>query len=192
MRFSHQFEYLSTNWKLLCKRVKRKPCRFCYKRGHIKNHGFLKGVHPIEPCQELRGIRFLCSNRYSNRGCGKSFSTLFSQMLPNHTTRSEHLKVFCDLLLKLKNVHAAWYRSAVPFSLRTAYRWLRKIKNSQAIIRSNIQTVPKDHMEKELATYLTTIRLMKQRHQYAEDYISSYQQQYQTSIFFSSQSTFSS
>ena len=183
MRFIHQFEYMSDNWQLACKRAKTKPCRFCNCSGCIKNHGFLRGVHPDKHLLEIRGIRFLCSDRHGNKGCGRTFSLLFNHILPRHSTRSTNLSDFFDTLLNFNNVHAALYHSAVPFSLRTAYAWLKKLKNSQAVIRSNIRAVPYDHLGITQAPHLTTIGLIRKLSRLSNDYIANYQQRHQTAFF---------
>ena len=122
--------------------------------------------------------------KLENKGCGRTFSVLFSHILPRHSTRSRHLKDFFNTLLNFSNVHAAWYHSSVPFSIRTAYNWLKKLKNSQAIIRSNMRTAPRNHLEKTLEPHLETISLIRKQSQLSDDYIADYQQRYQTAFFF--------
>ena len=132
MRFTTPLIFKSSEWILISESVKSEPCRHCNRRGYLNNHGALRGIHITKPKQQTRGVRIYCSNRYSNRGCGRTFSILFNSMLPSLSIRAKQLTDFFKKLLTSKNVHAAWYSSAITFSLRSAYRWVKRLQLNQA------------------------------------------------------------
>ena len=138
MRFTSPLIFPSSKWLLTSEIVKAKPCRHCKQSGQLKSHGALRGIHLSKPKPALRGIRIYCSNRYSNMGCGRTFSVLFSSMLPSLTVRAKHLSLFFKKLLTANSIHAAWHSSRIPFSLRSAYRWIEKLKLNQAMLRTTV------------------------------------------------------
>lgn len=188
MRFTPLIQYQTSKWLLLCETVKAEPCQCCQKKGHLKRHGRLRGISltGIEPC--IRGLRFYCSNRYSNSGCGRTFTVFFNTVVPHLTVRAKQLSAFFQLLLTGKSSHAAWYSIALPFSLRSAYRWIARLKSNQPTLRSAVYTdLPEAELE-NMPTHLATVTYLQQRLPSAECFVSAYQQQTQTSFFSASSS----
>lgn len=183
MRFTSQLIFPSSEWILISETIKATPCRHCSKSNHIKSHGALRGIHLSEPEQELRGIRFYCSNRYSNKGCGRTFSVLFSSMLPALTVRAKQLKAFFKRLLTESSIHAAWYSSKIPFSLRSAYRWVEKLKLNQATIRSAIYSSLPSESDHSSPPHRETISYLNTTWPQPDDFVEAFQQQTQTSLF---------
>ena len=127
---------LTTNaWLFTCENIKSEPCRHCSSTGHLKSHGKLEGTCVDKPGKVTRGLRFFCSNRYSNKGCGRTFSVLFGTFISGHTLDTENLFRLIKRLLAAPNPHAAWQASGIPFSLRSVYRWVRKLTLNQPTIR---------------------------------------------------------
>lgn len=183
MRFTTPLIFPSSNWLLTAEILKAKPCRHCKKRGNLKSHGALRGTHLSEPQQALRGIRIYCSNRYSNKGCGRTFSVLFSSMLPSLTVRAKHLSLFFKKLLTANSIHAAWYSSGIPFSLRSAYRWINKFKLNQATIRSAVYSTLPPESPHPPHPHLETINYLTAAFPQSDNFIEAFQQQTQTSLF---------
>ena len=126
---------MTSAWLLTQENIKAGPCRHCSVTGHVKNHGKLQGVGIDQPRNTTRGLRFFCSNRYSNKGCGRTFSVLFNTFIANHSLNTRHLLKLINQLLVTPNPHAAWQTSGIPFSLCSVYRWVKKLSLSQPTIR---------------------------------------------------------
>lgn len=187
MRFTTPLAFPSSAWLLLSESVKTDPCCHCKKKGSLKSHGALRGAHLSKPEKELRGIRFFCSNRYSNKGCGRTFSILFSSMIPALSLRAKQLTHFFKELLQKDSIHAAWHGSHLPFSLRSAYRWVKKFQLNQSTIRSAVYSTLPNEDASPLAPHLETIRYLQASS--SGDFVEAFQLQHQTSIFPEKQST---
>lgn len=135
MRYTTPLRHLTNAWLLAGENIKAEPCRHCSATGHVKNHGQLTGIGINRPENTTRGLRFFCSNRYSNKGCGRTFSVLFSTFITHHSLDTKHLLTLINQLLITPNTHAAWHRSGIPFSLRSVYRWVKKLSLNQPTIR---------------------------------------------------------
>lgn len=183
MRFTTPLAFPSSKWLLISETVKSEPCRHCKKNGHLKSHGALRGIHISEPKMVIRGIRIYCSNRYSNMGCGRTFSVLFSSMLPALTVRAKHLSLFFKALLTVNCVHAAWHSSRIPYSLRSAYRWIKKLKLNQATLRAAAySTLPCESPHSPLP-HLETISYLTTAFPQSDNFVRAFQQQTQISLF---------
>lgn len=183
MRFTSPLTFPSSKWILTSEALKAKPCRHCNQSGQLKSHGALRGIHLSEPRKSLRGIRIYCSNRYSNIGCGRTFSVLFSSMIPALTVRARHLSEFFKKLLTANSIHAAWHSSHIPFSLRSAYRWVEKLKLNQAILRTAVySSIPSEHHNSS-PPHLETISYLNAAFPQSNNTIKAFQLQTQTSVF---------
>ena len=60
-------------WTTLVERLKRTACPHCQVVGRLIRHGCLVGYDESQR-QSLRARRIYCSNRHSQRGCGRTFS----------------------------------------------------------------------------------------------------------------------
>jgi len=119
--------------------LQAQPCLHCGNRDFLKAHGFLRGISQV-----LRGVRFYCSNRGSNTGCGRTFSVHFEGHLP-HVSHS---------VAQVAQVIASQCQPAgakgIP-ALRevledicaktTAYRWIKQFRDSQTHIRSSLYLI---------------------------------------------------
>ena len=61
-----------------------------------------------------RGLRLLCSDRYSNSGCGRTFSAHWDELIPGAS------------LAAAPSRHAAWAATTLTISLTGAYRWFSR------------------------------------------------------------------
>lgn len=161
MKYTVTFDYLSQHWKNLCSKIKSTPCKHCKKQGYINAHGKLLGIAISLPLPATRGLRFFCSNRYSNKGCGRTFSILFASMLPKQSLRTRHLEAFFNNLLKHNNVHAAWHHSSIPFSITSAYRWFARFKANLHLIRAQLKVDAKPYLNDTSPPEILTIKLLK-------------------------------
>lgn len=183
MQFTTPLTFPSSKWLLISETIKATPCRHCNKSNYLKSHGPLRGIHLSKPEKKLRGIRFYCSNRYSNKGCGRTFSVLFSSMLPKLTVRAKQLKTFFKRLLTERSIHAAWHGSKIPFSLRSAYRWVEKLKLNQATIRSKIYSSLPCRSNCSSPPHCETISYLNTAWPQHNDFVAAFQQQTQTALF---------
>ena len=61
--------------------LKLRACPACAQTGFLNFHGALVGYGGQGSERRKRGHRVYCSNRHHKRGCGKTFSVLFSLLL---------------------------------------------------------------------------------------------------------------
>lgn len=93
-------------------------------------------------------MAFFCSNRYSNKGCGRTYSILCLSAIPNCTARCDELYEFLSLLVIRGVVALAWREACrergFTLSKTSAYRWVRLFKDRTHHFRSTlaIQTHP--------------------------------------------------
>lgn len=187
MRFTSPFLYFSTSRIIASESIKSKSCPLCHKKGYIKSHGKLIGVHHSLPTPAFRGLRFFCSNRYSNAGCGRTFSVLFSSMISKSTVRAKHLTELFNNLLCTGNLHKAWSISKIPFSVRSAYRWLKLFEINQPHLRSQLYEQYKNGSPLQLShlpIIIQSLSILKHIYPKDSNYIEKYQQQFQSPIFY--------
>jgi len=188
MRFTPFLELLSSKWLLFGEQVKSEPCPHCRKKGQLKNHGPLRGCSLTKATQSVRGLRFFCSDRYSNDGCGRTFTVFINNYIPYLTVRATQLSSFFRDLLSARNVHRAWSRSSLPFSIRSAYRWANRLKENQSDLRALAYLAKPDTSVESLPTLTATIHYLSHRFASENCFISALQQHAQRPVFYSSSS----
>ena len=110
------------------------PCPHCRRSGTLKSHGFLRGSG-----NTLRGIRLYCSNRYSNRGCGRTFPVHFEGRIPHASLDlRQAAKIIGDSFRPDRCIRGI---AADTCSMSTAYRWIKRFKLSQSLIRSRLHLI---------------------------------------------------
>lgn len=183
MYFKSPIQYLTNAWLLTCENIKAKPCRHCSRTGYIKSHGRLQGIGVDSPKRTIRGLRFFCSNRYSNKGCGRSFSVFLSTVIANHSLNTKYLLAFIKHFLNSPNTHAAWHSSSIPFSLCSTYRWVKKLSLNQSTIRHMLhRNTPPPNTAKDNPLHTTLTYLLKAFPK-KNDPLSCFQHHHDTGIF---------
>ena len=158
-------------------------CPHCDKHNSITRHGYLKGASLTSSSVIERDLRFFCSNRYSNTGCGSTFSILFSTFIPRHSMLAGALGQFLESAVKT-SVHKAWHASDLPFSIRSSYRWFKRFKVAQSLIRPLLSTsLPELSQIVHSSQEAITLSLMKKRLPHGASFISQFQLTFQTPIF---------
>lgn len=114
--------------------LRSQPCIHCGSRDSLKAHGFLR-----RPNQMIRGIRFYCSSRDSNRGCGKTFSIHFENSIPNASLSTQQVNEIITSNHQLPHAQKTLTPSKIAKSTRS--RWLKKFDTSQFFIRSQLYLV---------------------------------------------------
>jgi len=166
--------------KLLQKTLSE-PCPHCSKQGTIRRHGFLRGKDLHKPTTIERGLRFFCSNRYSNKGCARTFSIFFDSVIPRHSVSSRDLGEFLRHVLEESSIHAAWTHMKWPFSISSAYRWINSFKENMARIRPHLHE-RNDGDSSSSSPLHETIRLLSTTFPLAP--VSQFQSTFQSPIFF--------
>jgi len=130
--------YFSTKLELLQFRLELKllQCPHCGSVGCLISHGFLWGYADDSSNVVVRGRRFYCSNRFRKRGCGRTFSVFFADILIGFVVRTETIWRFLLALLNRHSRKAAWEHAAPGFSLTSGYRLWKAFAASQFRIRT--------------------------------------------------------
>ena len=113
-------------------------CRRCHCTSSVVAHGYLRGNAATGQQVATRGLRFLCSDRYSNIGCGATFSIHWDTVIPYCTLRTAEL---LDLLRAVSTgltTHGAWAASRLSVSVQTAYRWVAGWRRHTAHLRARL------------------------------------------------------
>jgi hypothetical protein len=105
--------------------VKQMSCPVCGLVGALILHGPLRGCCGCARWGRVRGQRFWCSNRHRRRGCGHTFSMVFSWVLRGRQATAPQLWAFLAALRRGEGVARAWRGAAPELSPRTGWRLLR-------------------------------------------------------------------
>lgn len=182
MQFTMPFCAESSQRLLFCEKIKATRCKHCKKSRTFKSHGFLYGVCVKSSGKAIRGLRFFCSNRYSNKGCGRSLSVFYNTCIPYHTVKSHHLVLILKLLQSGTTVHKAWYQSRLPFSSQTAAQWVNKFKLNLSQIRHKLYNLATEQIRKirysEQTVEMETLDLLE-THFTDSDFIAQMQSKFQ-------------
>lgn len=109
-------------------------CPHCQYSKTLKSHGPLIGRD-----KHLRGFRLFCSNRNSNRGCGKTISVFFDDIIQGTQLGAEKVTVLLKRLcgqFKSANPWAVEKAAEGICSRATSYRWKKKMEFHQSHFRS--------------------------------------------------------
>lgn len=180
MKFTSLSPAASTLWAKLLQQILSSPCPHCAKQGAIRRHGFLRGKDLRQPKTIKRGIRFFCSNRYANKGCARTFSLFFDTSIPRHSLSSQDLGEFLRKSLQASSIHAAWAQMKLPFSISSAYRWIKSLKRNMARIRPLLHE-SQHHAHASSSVLQETIRLLLET--FPLNPIARFQVTFQTPIF---------
>ncbi|MFC1461358.1 hypothetical protein ACFLQR_02425 [Verrucomicrobiota bacterium] len=140
MRYPKGKTYLSSEaeFEQYRKQLKFLACPHCGETGFLICHGFLRGYGQSGHEKIIRGRRFFCSSRHRRKGCGRTFSILFSGFLRHHMVSANILWKFLQGVRRGLSRHAAWEQVGSPFSIETGYRLWKELKRQQSSIRSRL------------------------------------------------------
>lgn len=116
--------------------LKLRACPTCAQTGHLIFHGALVGYGCQGSERQKRGHRVFCSNRHRKRGCGKTFSVLYSLLLKARIIPATLVASFLSTVLAGACRHTAWLSLAHGFSLESGYRIWRDWMASQSYLRT--------------------------------------------------------
>jgi hypothetical protein len=116
--------------------LKLRACPSCAQTGHLIFHGPLVGYASGGSQRQKRGQRVFCSNRFRKRGCGKTFSVLFSLLLKARIIPAGLVAIFLATVMTGSCRQAAWLSLRHGFSLESGYRIWREWVSGQAYLRT--------------------------------------------------------
>ena len=89
-RFIPQIDLESCEFLNFRLSVRSQPCPHCHRSEFVKAHGYLrasrKAVDKI--ASPIRALRFMCSARNGDSGCGKTFSIYWDHVIPHASLNS--------------------------------------------------------------------------------------------------------
>lgn len=99
----------------------------------------LRGCRTWLPAgSNTRGIRFFCSDRYSNGGCGRTFSIHWDTVIPRCSLLTAQILALMRVVAGGPSTHGAWYFARLSVSISSAYRWVAKWLKLTGHIRSGL------------------------------------------------------
>jgi len=119
-------------------KIRADGCRRCHCTSSVVGHGYLAGLAATGHGSAARGLRFLCSDRYSNIGCGGTFSIHWDSVIPYCTMRTAQLLGLLLAISAGSSTHRAWAASRLTVAVRTAYRWVAKWRHLTAHLRAKL------------------------------------------------------
>lgn len=122
-------------------RIVAAGCPRCRSTTALGPHGHLRGNSPTDGSRVHRGLRFFCSNRYSNAGCGGTFSVHWDMVIPYCSVRTSQLLDLIRAVSNAPSIHRAWWVLKLPMSLAGAYRWVARWRRDTAAIRTRLALV---------------------------------------------------
>jgi len=129
----HSLELLDLRVK-----IRGDGCRRCHCTNSVVAHGYLRGNAATGQGSASRGLRFLCSDRYSNIGCGATFSIHWDSVIPYCSMRTVQLLGLLMAISAGTSTHGAWAASRLIVSVRTAYRWVARWRYHTAHLRARL------------------------------------------------------
>lgn len=141
--------------------LKNIVCPHCHQLAFV-SHGFI-----FRKCQfalpQKVGKRILCSNRFSNIGCGRTFQLYIASFIRYWRFNAFHLCSFLALLASNTPIHLAYSQACNAFSQRNAYRWLPRLlfafSNSKALLPQAL-LLPTINSSKHLTRHFKSQRLL--------------------------------
>ncbi len=136
--------FLNARWIL-----KQYPCPHCKHSETLKSHGMLHDKHG-----KPRGMRLFCSNRNSNKGCGRTLSVFFDDVIPRASFSTPTISRVIEESITPPTPDASSKSAPDDCSRATAYRWIGKTQCSQENLRSHtwkLAQPPRNEMRSALA-----------------------------------------
>ena len=125
MKFTTYLAPNSLDLLNLRSKIKNHDCPHCHCRAAVLSHGYLRGYALSGDDKVTRGIAFFCSNRYSNIGCGRTFSIDWDTVIPYCSMRTSQLFELISEVAKGTTPHRAGLSETLRLSTRSARRWVK-------------------------------------------------------------------
>ena len=138
MKFARFVEPNSLDLLNLRAKIKAGGCGRCHCLSAVVVHGYLWGYAASGDDKVTRGMRFLCSDRYSNHGCGGTFSVYWDTVIPRCSLRTAQLLELMRVIATGPTTHGAWHSSRLKTPVSSVYRWVAKWRNLTAQIRTRL------------------------------------------------------
>jgi hypothetical protein len=106
-------------------------------------HGFLRGFIIPHPLETKRGRRVFCSNRHKRKGCGRTFSILWADLIKNIPATTLQLGKFLQNILSGKKIKHAFDMSFERYSVKSRYSLYHKFLKRQTVIRALLSKMTK-------------------------------------------------
>jgi hypothetical protein len=120
-------------WTKLVERLKWMPCPHCQVEGTLNRHGILMGYDETQR-KSLRARRVYCSNRHSQRGCGRTFSIWLADKIRRCSLGTRAVWRFLQQVIA--GSIAAATRSMTERSDRTWQRVWKRFQRAQSTMRA--------------------------------------------------------
>jgi len=81
--------------------VRSQPCPHCYRTNFVKAHGYVRASKEAEhqPASSIRAVRFMCSARNGDSGCGMTFSIHWDHLVPRSSLESAPVSQIIETLI---------------------------------------------------------------------------------------------
>ena len=145
----------------------------------VNSTWLLLGIPFLQPFTRSQEAAFFCSNRHSHRGCGRTFSILWSHLITRSSIASGHLLELITGVVQGLPLHRVWHQGSFPFSITTAYRWLQRWQLNQAHLRSHLSRTHPPPRKKMGSASRSTLLHLSQAYPNERCRITAFQEQHQ-------------
>ncbi|MFC1758297.1 hypothetical protein ACFL2H_05960 [Planctomycetota bacterium] len=118
------------------------PCPHCQQTGALNRHGFLRGYDEQNFRQKaVRALRVFCSNRGSNKGCGRTFSVWIGDKVNRLFLDAKQLWEFLEQAATTGNKSEAFQKLGCSMGDSATYRIWKRFLQAQSAIRTALATL---------------------------------------------------
>lgn len=123
--------------------VRSQPCPHCHRTNFVKAHGYVRTSLQADhqAASSIRAVRFMCSARNGDSGCGRTFSIHWDHIVPGCSLDSAQVSRIVETHkptpdnMSLSDLAKTKQWSCSP---STAYRWRKRFSYHLAEIRSTL------------------------------------------------------
>jgi len=131
------------DFKKFYEKLKQILCPGCKQPCTLILYGFIYGFDEKgDNKQKVRGRKVFCNSRKKrNKGCGRIFRVLASNIIKNYIITAKSLWCFLNNSVKLPSKIEAFRNLEFPLHDSSTYRLWKKFKNSQSKIRTYLNNL---------------------------------------------------
>lgn len=142
---------------------------------------------PLRPALHQRlpehpWFAFFCSNRYSNQGCGRTFAVYWDDIFPYCSLRPKQLFKLLLSVARGNAIASAQKIAGFPFTISTAYRWVKKWRLGAPHIRSRLCLVRPPPAQSNISNDRYTLQHLESAFPYAHCPLEAFQNTLQTPL----------
>ena len=139
-RFIPQIDLESCEFLNFRLSIRSQPCPHCQQTNFVKAHGYVRTSNNSDHhASSIRAIRFMCSPRTGDLGCGRTFTIHWDHIVPRCSLDSTQVSQIIETMAtnsKNSAISKLTGEKQWGFSTSTGYRWRKRFSKHFTEIRS--------------------------------------------------------